>query len=132
MKLTYFRSSDAERKPFAGERNEGIEAVPSLLNKLSARGHDVEFIETSNMTENLCREFYARVTMPAVYKHYEVRTMLGTNRHSACWFGREVPALMVTDAHSVGDTYPHRKGSQITTIHTFLTGLLAACPPAPN
>jgi hypothetical protein len=35
--------------------------------------------------------------------------MLGTNRRSTCFFGAEVPALLVTDADLVGDTYPHRK-----------------------
>jgi hypothetical protein len=51
--------------------------------------------------------------------------MLGTNRRSAYFFGPEVPALLVTDADLVGDTYLHRKGNRITTIHAFLTGLLA-------
>jgi hypothetical protein len=64
--------------------------------------------------------------LPAVYKHYEVKRMLGTNRHSGCFFGAEVPALVVTDGDSVGDTYPHRKGNQIVTIRDFLTSLLAS------
>ena len=126
MKIRYFWSSDATRKPFSDERNQGIEAVPGLLTELKAKDYDVEFVDISNLTESNRIESYARVTAPAVYSHYEVKKMLGTNRHSACWFGAEVPALLVTDADSVGDTYPHRKGNRITTIYGFLTGLLAA------
>ncbi len=132
MKLTYFWSSDATRKPFSAEPNECIEAVPNLLKELRARGHDVEFVDTSNMIERHRFDSYMRVSLPAVHNHYEVKKMLGTNRRSACWFGAEVPALLVTDADSVGDTYPHRKGNRITTIHSFLAGLLAARSPHTN
>jgi hypothetical protein len=126
MKITYFSSSDTTRKPFSDERNEGIEAVPVLLRQLKARGYDVEFVDISNLSEKDRFEFYVRVIPPAVYKHYEIKKMLGTNRHSACWFGAEVPALLVTEADSVGDTYPHRIGNRITTIHGFLAALLVA------
>jgi len=51
--------------------------------------------------------------------------MLGTNRHSGCFFGAEVPALLVTNADSPGDTYSHRKGNRIVAIRSFLTELLA-------
>ncbi len=126
MKLTYFWSSDRTRQPFSGERNDGIEAVPSLLTEVRARGNDVEFVDTVNLTEKDRIESYSRVILPAVYRDYEVKRMLGTNRRSACFFGAEVPALLVTGADLAGDTYPHRKGNRITTIHAFLTRFLAA------
>jgi len=125
MKLSYYWSSDEARKPLPGERNEGIEAVRGLLRQLAARGADVEFVDTALFTEKARIESYSRVALPAVYRHYEVKRMLGTNRHSGCFFGAEVPALLVTNADSAGDTYPHRKGNRITTIHSFLTELLA-------
>jgi hypothetical protein len=125
MKLSYYWSSDEARKPISGERNEGIEAVPDLLRQLAARGTDVEFVDTAHFTEKARIESYSRVALPAVYRHYEVKRMLGTNRHSGCFFGAEVPALLITNADSAGDTYPHRKGNRITTIHSFLTELLA-------
>jgi hypothetical protein len=123
MNLTYFWSSDLARKPFMTKCNESIETVPHLLEELRARGSDVKFVDTADMTEKQRFECYSRVTLPAVYKRYEVRKVLGTNRHSACWFGAEVPALFVTNTDSVGDTYPHRKGNRVTTIHNFLAGL---------
>lgn len=126
MKLTYFWSSDPARKPFSDERNEDIEAVASLLAQVRARGDDVEFVDTANLTEKERIESYAYVILPAVYRHYEVKRMLGTNRRSACFFGAEVPALLATGADLVGDTYPHRKRNRIMTIHAFLIGILAA------
>ena len=45
-----------------------------------------------------------------VYKKYEIKRIFGTNRHSACWFGVQVPALIVKHnaQDMVGDTFPHR------------------------
>jgi hypothetical protein len=125
MKLLYFWSSDDARKPFPSERNEGIESVPGLLRQMQARGAQVEFVDTAQLSEKERIETYTRVALPAVYRHYEVKRMLGSNRHSGCFFGAEVPALLVTDTDSPGDTYPHRKGDRIVTIHSFLTDLLA-------
>ena len=123
MKLMYFWSSDLTRKPFITKCNESIEAVSDLLGHLKAHGYDVELVDTLNLTEKDRIASYGRVIIPAVFKHYEVRKLLGTNRHSACWFGAEVPALFVPNSDTVGDTYPHRKGNRITTIHDFLAGL---------
>lgn len=125
MKLTYFWSSDPNRKPLNIHQNEGIETIPHLLEKLKAKGWNVESVDTANMTERQRFEYYSRVTQPAVYKHYDIRKMLGTNRRSACWFGAEVPALLATDADSIGDAYPHRKGNRIATIKAALMQLLA-------
>ncbi len=132
MKLTYFWSSDAARKPFSHKCNEGIEDLPELLRQLKAAGYNVEFVDITALTEKERTDSYARVTQPAVYKHYEVRKILGTNRRSACWFGAEVPALFVIGTDSVGDTYPHRKGDRISTIHDFLMELLAGSPTQPS
>ena len=130
MKLLYFWSSDPSRKPVPRERNHGIEAVPALLTQVRARGADVEYIDTANLTEKARIENYARAVLPAVYKHYEIKRILGSNRRSGCFFGAEVPALLATEGNSVGDTYPHRIGERIMTIHGFLTGLLVADQPS--
>ncbi len=132
MKLTYFWSSDATRKPFQAKVNERMEAVPNLLKELRTKGCDVEFVDTAGMADRQRFEAYLRVSQPAVYKHYNVRNVLGTNRRSACWFGAEVPALIATYADSIGDAYPHRKGNRITTIYTFLSGLVERSTPQTN
>jgi hypothetical protein len=94
-----------------------------LLRRLTANGYNLELVDILNLTEKERIASYTKVIIPAVHKRYEVRKVLGTNRHSACWFGAEVPVLFVTNTDSVGDTYPHRKENRIITIHDFLAGL---------
>jgi hypothetical protein len=125
MKVTFFTASNPTRKPFVHELNKGIEAVPALLRRLRVTGCEVELIDISNLNRVERFNLYSRLTWPAINKRYEVRRMFGTGRNSACWFGFEVPALYVTGMDPVGDTYPHRKGNRVTTIHSFLTQLLA-------
>lgn len=125
MKLTYFWSSDPMRMPFSTRCNERIGAVPELLRHLKAAGYNAESVDISTLTEKERNEAYVRVSLPAVYRRYELRKLLGTNRRSACWFGAEVPALLVTLGDAASDTYPHRKENRIATIHDFLTNLLA-------
>ena len=132
MKLTYFNSSDSTRRPFNNPANEGIESVPDLLQQLKTHGCDVEFVDVRSMNESERYDAYMRVAAPAIYKHYEVKRVLGTNRRSACWFGAEIPALLVTGSDSVGDSYPHRKQNRITTIQKCLTALLASQAQADN
>src|SRR5260370_37946442 len=93
MKLTYFYSSDVTRKPFSHNCNQGIQAVPTLLRQLEAEGYDVEFADTTALTEKKRFESDARVALPAIYKRHEATQILGTNRRSACWFGAEDPAV---------------------------------------
>jgi hypothetical protein len=122
MKLVYYFSS--ERQPIAIDRNEGVIDVPKLLKRLDAKGHRVEMKDTAAMTEQQRNKAYISAIVPAVYRHYELRKIFGSNRISGCFFGAEVPALLVTDGDSVGDTYPHRKGDRISTIRSFLSELV--------
>jgi len=122
MKLTYYFSS--ERKPLETDRNDGIEAVPNLLKRLDVKGRRVEMRDTAKMTEQQRTAAYIGAIIPAVYRHYELRKMFGSNRISACWFGAEVPALVVSDGESAGDTYPHKKGDRVSTIRSFLAELV--------
>jgi hypothetical protein len=122
MKLVYYFSS--QHQPLEIDRNEGIADIPKLLRRLDAKGHRVEMKDTAAMTEPQRKKAYISAIVPAVYRHYELRKMFGSNRISACWFGAEVPALVITDDDAAGDTYPHRKEDRITTIRSFLAGLI--------
>src|SRR5260370_35410395 len=82
MKLTYFYSSDVTRKPFSHNCNQGIQAVPTLPRQLEAEGYDVEFADTTALTEKERFESYARPAPPAIYKRYEGRKVLGPTRRS--------------------------------------------------
>lgn len=130
MELTFYCASDPSIH-FRDERNTGIEGVPTLLEEFERRGVKLRKVDPNTLNAEQIFEEYAKATIPAIYKKYEVKRMFGTNRHSACWFGRQVPALVVKQAaDSVGDTYPHREsGNLVVTIHQFLTGALAALAP---
>ena len=127
MELTFYFPSDATVL-FQDERNRGIEAVPSLLEQLERFGARVRRIDLSLLTTEQRFHEYAKATIPAVHKKYEVKRIFGTIRRSACWFGQQVPALVVKETvDTVGDTYPHRgSGNTVVTIHQFLTAAVAA------
>jgi hypothetical protein len=127
MELTLYFPRD-QALLFHDERNRGIEEVPALVAQLERRGATVLRVDPSALSaEHRFRE-YSKATIPAVYKKYEVKRIFGTNRHSACWFGIQVPALVVKGREdAVGDTYPHRgPGNTVVTIHQFLTAALTA------
>jgi hypothetical protein len=127
MELTLYFPSDLTIL-IKDERNRGIEAVPSLLEQLERFGARVRRIDLSLLTTEQRFHEYAKATIPAVHKKYEVKRIFGTNRRSACWFGQQVPALVVKETvDTVGDTYPHRgSGNTVVTIHQFLTAAVAA------
>jgi hypothetical protein len=127
MELTLYFPSDPTVL-FQDERNRGIEAIPALLEQLERIGATVRRVDLRPVSAEQRFHEYAKATIPAVHKKYEVKRIFGTARHSACWFGIQVPALVVKETvDAVGDTYPHRKsGSTIVTIHQFLTAAVAA------
>jgi hypothetical protein len=123
LQLTYYESFT--QNPSESACNKGVEEVSRLLKQAQKMGHSVKDVDTANLTENDRRKYYMDVAMPAVHKRYELRKLLGTNRRSGCLFGGEVPALHVTSAgDAIGDTYPHRKGKRVTTVHDFLMKLV--------
>jgi hypothetical protein len=130
MELILFYPSDPAIV-FDRPCNKGIEAVPFLLREFERRGASIHRIDPSTLSfEERFRE-YSKATIPAIHKKYEVKRMFGTNRHSACFFGLQVPALLAKKtADDVGDTYPHRESpNTLVTIYDFLTGALAAHEP---
>ncbi len=126
MELTFYFPSDPAML-FQDDRNRGIDAVPHLLEELERRGARVRRIDPLKLSAEQRIEEYTKATIPAIYKKYEVRTIFGTNRRSACLFGLQVPALVVRPTPgAVGDTYPHReRPDTIVTIRDFLSNALA-------
>jgi hypothetical protein len=90
MELTLLYPSDPAII-FQDDRNKGIEAVPGLLQELERRGAIVNKIDSSTLSNDQRIHEYSKAIIPAVYKKYEVKRIFGTNRHSACWFGVQVP-----------------------------------------
>jgi hypothetical protein len=127
MELTFYFPSDPT-VIFQDERNQGIEAVSDLLTQIECFGTRVLRVDLSSLSGEQRFHEYVKATIPAIHKKYEVKRIFGTARHSACWFGIQVPALVVKEAvDAVGDTYPHRKSrNTVVTIHQFLSGAVAA------
>jgi hypothetical protein len=127
MELTYLSPRETALV-FRDDRNRNIEDVDVLLDQLEKRGASIIRIDPSALSPEERLRSYSRAIIPAVYKKYEVKRVFGTNRHSACWFGVQVPALIVkrNAQDIVGDTFPHRvPPNSIITIHDFLTSAFA-------
>lgn len=131
MELTFYCASDPAVR-FSDARNKGIEVVRSLLEELERRGVKVRTIDPRTLSSEQLLDAYAQATIPAICKKYDVKRIFGMKQHSACWFGCQVPALLVKETpDDIGDTYPHNTAENVlVTIHEFVTGALAALPPS--
>ena len=61
-----------------------------------------------------------------VPRKFGIRRVFGTRRRSGCFFGREVPALLVYEdsgSHPI-DVYPQQRLGRTITINEFLKGFL--------
>lgn len=127
MELTFYCTSDPTVR-FQDARNKGIEVVRSLLEELERRGVKVRTIDPRTLSSEQLLDAYAQARVPAICKKYDVKKVFGTSQHSTCWFGCQVPALLVKQTpDDIGDTYPHSTGENVVvTIYEFVTGVLAA------
>jgi hypothetical protein len=127
MELTIYFPSDLALL-FQDERNRGIDAVPGLVDQIERLGTKVRRVDVGQLSAELRMREYAKAIVPAVHKKYEVKRIFGTNRRSACWFGQQVPALMVKQAEDdIGDTYPHRgPRNTVVTIQQVLSVAIEA------
>jgi len=123
MKVKLYYST--EQHPFGDPANQGFDEVMALLTLLEKQGIGCERIDTSKLSDEEIYEAYAKAWIPSVFKKLGIRRIFGTRRRSGCFFGREVPALLVYDEdedHPV-DIYPHEERGRIMTIKEFLERL---------
>jgi hypothetical protein len=125
--LTFYSTSDPALR-FGDERNRGIEVVRGLLEELERGGVKIRRVDPRTLTPQQLLDAYAQATIPAICKKYDVKGIFGASNQLACWFGCQVPALLVEQTrHDVGDTYPHCTADNvIVTIHQFVSETLAA------
>jgi hypothetical protein len=71
---------------------------------------------------------YADAWLPSVSKKFGIRRVFGTRHLGGCFFGREVPALLVfkDDEEQPVNVYPHEEHGRIVTIKEFMQALLSA------
>jgi hypothetical protein len=102
--------------------NKGIRDVLVHINDFRKKGIPIKVRDTARMSATDLEHAYSRAIVPSANHKYRIRTIFGTIRRAACFFGRQVPALLVSDPthENPGDIYPHEKGGRIITIYEFL------------
>jgi hypothetical protein len=111
-------------------QNKGVRDVLEHVDDFRKEGVAIQKRNTAKMSATDLEHAYIRAIVPSVYRKYRVRRMFGSNRHAGLLFGRDVPALLVSDTthKTPGDVYPHEQAGRIVTIHEFLTQLSATRP----
>jgi hypothetical protein len=109
-------------------QNKGVREVLEHIDEFRKEGVSIEKRNTSKMSATDLEHAYIRAILPSVYRKYRVRRIFGSNRQAGLFFGRGVPALLISDpTHKTpGNVYPHDQAGRIVTIHDFLTELRAA------
>jgi hypothetical protein len=109
--------------------NKGVHEALAWAGELQKAGLPLEVVNTARMTIKGLEQAYIESVVPSVYRKYRIRRIFGTNRRSGSFFGRQVPALLVTDPthETPGDVYPHEDSSgRIVTISDFLKQFTAS------
>jgi hypothetical protein len=104
-------------------QNKGVRDVLEHIDEFRKDGRPIEKRNTAKMSATDLEQAYIRAIMPSVYRKYRVRRIFGSNRQAGLFFGRGVPALLISDpTHKTpGDVYPRDEAGRIVTIHDFLT-----------
>ncbi|SRR6266446_6324022 len=107
-------------------QNKGVRSVLEHIDDFRKKGAPIEKRNTAKMSATDLEHAYIRATVPSVYRKYRVRRIFGTNRQAGLFFGRHVPALLISDPtnKTPGDVYPHDEAGRIVTIHDCLTQLI--------
>jgi hypothetical protein len=111
----------------AAEVNEGFDplVVFSLLDTIKERkGVDFRIVDTARIGSEELSRAYEDAVKAAVWNRYPIRKVFGTNSSSGCFFGKEVPALIVWNDNQVKDVFPHEEDGGAATIRAYLESQL--------
>lgn len=102
-------------------QNKGVRDVLAHLDEFR-KNIPIQERNTAKMSAKDLDSAYIRAIQPSVYRKYRVRRIFGTNRQAGIFFGRQVPALLISDLgnRTPGHIYPHEEGGRIVTIQDFL------------
>lgn len=121
MKHLFFRAAIADI--WADDPRNG--QLTSLWPRLSdlCRSGALTDIDTSGMSDDERFSEYLKCLWPTAKHHYRVRTVFGTNRYPAVFFGKQVPALLLLDDEGLAqDVFPHQmRGAYITIAQGLAT-----------
>jgi len=107
------------------ECNKGIDKVLKHREDFRRQGIDLQFVDTTTMTDHERQTEYMRAVQPSVLKKYRIRQVFGSRRNAGFMFGRGVPALLVHGSSSgaAEDVFPHEESGRLVTINEFLSRL---------
>lgn len=99
-----------------------------MLDKVTReKGIFCKIIDTKGMSDSERYQLYiTRAIVPSARKKYKIRQIFGSRKHSAPFFGKEAPALLVYEEGEKPpiDVYPHEKNGKRVEIVDFLQMLL--------
>jgi hypothetical protein len=127
MKYELFFDPDLSTIFDTHPQNKGIRDVLEHIDDFQKKGIPIEKRNTAKMSATDLEHAYIRAIVPTAYRKYRVRRIFGSNRQAGLFFGRGVPALLISDSShkAPGDVYPHDQAGRIVTIHDCLTKLVA-------
>ena len=122
LKLYY----STQHQPADTPANAGLDVVLDRLPQLCDLDISCQKIDTADLPDATVYQAYAAAWAPAISKKFGIRRVFGTRRRSGCYFGREVPALLVyeDDGDEPSDVYPREELGHTVTIAEFLKDLL--------
>ena len=122
LRLCYSTTTE----PLSHSANEGFGKALQIFGQLQDEGVPCKLADTSRASKEEVHKAYAKAWPDSVSKKYGIRRVFGTRRRSGCFFGREVPALLVFENNRERpvDVYPHEELGRTVTIRDYLQDLI--------
>lgn len=114
--------------PRASAENDGFDLreMHAIRQRLEEIGVPWKTLDARTISTGELENLYLEATVPTARRKYQIRQVFGSKRRAGCFFGREVPALLVYEPGKPYplDVLPHRRGTRTVTIRAFLDDLV--------
>lgn len=119
----YYAPDDVRDSP----ENDGLHGaeLSRTVRRIREVAADYRVIDVSEQTRDEQEDAYLRLAVPpSMFRRYRVRRTFGTHGAAGAFFGKGVPALIVTEHGRPRDVYPHEEqDGTIVTIKDYLDRL---------
>lgn len=116
---------------YSSPENEGFdrERALALLHAAEAQGDSYEVVFSDDLSDSERERLYIYEAIPAAGNRMRIRRVFGSNRAGGgpC-FGKEVPALLVSEGARGVAVYPNETQRQVQTIMHYLESRATAAP----
>lgn len=117
MRFEFYYSSDEREGPFKGD----LKKFFMLLEQAEKGRIECKKVDTSKLAIEELSQAYFKAVVPSVHKKFRIRKVFGTRKNSGCFFGKQVPALLVfEDKTYPEDVYPHEEHGRVIEIEEYL------------